>query len=146
VNSFEFFQFKKIGPFSQGVQIILVTLLYLGTIGGYWLQVQKTGKMDGYEPGVSIMFVAFYEEFLFRGVMLKFFEKHYGKLRAIIFTSFLFGIWHLKNVFWLNQSDLLKQVLYTALIFSPVLSWVTLKTRSVWPAVILHFLNNLPIP
>jgi len=145
MNQFEFFQFKKIGPLGRGSQLLLLVFLYLGTIAGYWFQVKKTGKMDGYEPGVSIMFVAFYEEFIFRGWALKFFEQYYGKVRAIVFTSFLFGIWHLKNFFWLSEPALVHQILYTSLIFSPVLCWITLKTRTLWPAVILHFLNNFPL-
>jgi membrane protease YdiL (CAAX protease family) len=145
MEQFEFFQFKKVGPFNRESQLVLLVLLYLGTIAGYWFQVQKTGKMDGYEPGVSIMFVAFYEEFMFRGLALKFFKRHYGKWIAISVTSFLFGIWHLKNIFWLPQPELIKQLLYTGLIFSPALCWITLKTRTLWPAVILHLLNNLPV-
>ena len=145
MDQFEFFQFKRLGPLTREIQLLIIVILYIGTITGYWLQVQKTGKMDGYAPGVSILFVAFYEEFLFRGLTLKFFESHYRKWISITVTSFLFGIWHLKNIFWLDSSALLKQVLYTSLLFSPILSWITLRTRTLWPAVILHFINNPPL-
>ena len=55
--------------------------------------------MDGYAPSTSLLFVPIYEELLFRGVVLKYFESSYGWGRAILFTSALFGLWHLKNIF-----------------------------------------------
>ena len=143
-EAFEFFRFKRIGPFTREIQLILIVLLYIVTIVGYWLQVQKTGKMDGYAPGVSLIFVPIYEELLFRGILLRFFERNYGVRVSVIVTSLLFGLWHLKNVFWLSHADLVKQVLYTSLAFSPLTCWITLRTRSVWPSVVLHYLNNLP--
>lgn len=143
-ETFEFFNFKRIGPFTREVQIALVLLLYILTVAGYWFQVQKTGTMDGYAPGVSLLFVPIYEELLFRGIFLRFFERTYKALASLVITSLLFGLWHLKNVFWLSPLDLTKQVLYTALVFSPITCWITLKTRSLWPCVILHYLNNLP--
>ena len=112
---------------------------------GYYFQVKATGKMDGYAPGVTLLFVPLYEELIFRGLLLKFFEKHYGMVKGIVFVSALFGLWHLKNIFWLEPSALQSQIVFTALIFSPITCWVTLKTRSVWPAVVIHYLNNFPI-
>lgn len=144
-NVFEFFQFQKIYFLSPGFQISFISLLYVITTLGYNFAVQSTGKMDGYSPGVSLLFVPIYEELIFRGVGLKYFEDHYGKIRAIIFTSILFGLWHLKNIFWLSPEQLQSQIIYTALVFSPITCLVTLKFRSLWPAVILHFLNNFPV-
>lgn len=66
--------------------------------------------------------------------------------KAIALTSVLFALWHLKNIFFLPPGALLYQMAYTGLIVSPVLSYITLKTRTVWPAVILHYLNNLAAP
>ncbi len=125
--------------------MVLVTTLYATMTVGYYFMVQQTGKMDGYSPSVSMLFVPIYEELIFRGVLLKFFEKHYQKIRAVLVVSILFGLWHLKNIFWLDLSSLIQQIGYTSLIFSPITCWVTLKTRSVWPAVIIHYVNNFPI-
>lgn len=80
---FEFFKFKKLGPLNQSFQIVVVLLSYVATVFAYWYQVKATGKMEGYTPGVSILFVPVYEEMIFRGVLLKFFESHYGKWIAI---------------------------------------------------------------
>jgi membrane protease YdiL (CAAX protease family) len=35
-------------------------------------------------------------------------------------------------------------MLYTTLIFGPVTAVLALKTRTIWPGAILHYLNNLP--
>jgi len=142
---FEFFQFRKISLFSPGIQITLVTLLYVMTTLGYYFSVQLTGKIDGYSPSVSLLFVPIYEEIIFRGLGLKFFEHHYGKMRAVLFSSVLFGLWHLKNIFWLTPDHLQSQILYTSLFFSPITCLITLKVRSIWPAVVIHYLNNFPI-
>jgi hypothetical protein len=37
-----------------------------------------------------------------------------------------------------------RQLLYTTLIFGPVTAVLALKTRTIWPGAILHYLNNLP--
>ena len=34
-------------------------------------------------------------------------------------------------------------MLCTGLVIGPLLGYVSLRCRSVWPAVILHYLNNL---
>jgi membrane protease YdiL (CAAX protease family) len=36
-------------------------------------------------------------------------------------------------------------MLYTGLIFGPVTAILALKTRTIWPGVILHYLNNLAV-
>jgi membrane protease YdiL (CAAX protease family) len=144
-SAFEFFQFKKIFGIGQGIQIIAIACLFLLMTFGYYFSVQATGKMDGYSPGVSLLFVPIYEELIFRGLLLRFFEKHYGIICAIVFASVLFGLWHVKNIFWLQPDALTQQVLYTALFFSPITCWITYKTRSVWPAVMIHYLNNFPL-
>ena len=144
-NDFEFFQFRTLFGVTRAMQIAIITILYSMMTLGYYFSVQTKGKMDGYAPGVALLFVPIYEELIFRGVILRFFEKHYGAIRGIIFVSVLFGLWHLKNIFWLPPDALRDQLLYTALIFSPITCWVTLKTRSVWFAVMLHYLNNFPL-
>jgi len=144
-NIFEFFQFKKFGKINPAVQITVIAALYVGTVLFYYKQFKLTGKMDGYTPGVSLLFVPIYEELIFRGVLLKFLEKYYGRVVAVAGSSVLFGLWHLKNIFWLSHPDLIHQILFTTAIFGPIMALLTLKTRSLWPAVILHYLNNFPL-
>ena len=72
------------------------------------------------------------EEVLFRGFLQKFLEEHWKDItRAVLTTSLFFAMIHF-NPFWTIQIYLLGVVL-------GFLSW---KTKSVIPCIILHSLNN----
>jgi hypothetical protein len=142
---FEFFQLKSTFRFTPFTQISLIVILYVLTTLGCYFEAGTTGKMYGYPIGVSMLFVPIYEELIFRGILLKVFETRYGVLRAILLSSILFGLWHLKNIFWLDSSALIRQIAFTTLIFAPITAWLTIKTRTLWPAVIIHYLNNFPL-
>lgn len=144
INVFEYFNLQSIFGIGGFAQVIIISALFILTIIGYFFQFKVTGSMDGYPPSVSILFVPIYEELIFRGLLLKYFENLYGSIRAVLLVSFLFGLWHLKNIFWLDTNALSSQILYTMLIFSPIACWITMKTRSLWPMVILHYINNFP--
>lgn len=141
---FEYVIPKPILGIPKEVILTIAVVLYALMTVGYYLQVKATGKMDGYSPGVSLLFVPFYEEFLFRGILLKYFRQLYKPVMAVVVVSVLFGLWHLKNIFWLSSGALAEQILYTTLVFGPIMGVITLKARSIWPAVILHYLNNFP--
>ena len=71
------------------------------------------------------------EELIFRGVILKGFLKRYNPTKAIIFSALLFGIAHLNP--W---------QFIAAFIAGVAIGWVYWKTRSIWPAIFIHFANN----
>jgi membrane protease YdiL (CAAX protease family) len=142
-STFEYFHLRKILRVPALAWLLLVVMTYIATILAWYFDFKITGKMGGHEPNVWMIFVPIYEELIFRGLLLKYFER-YGKVTSIFITSTLFGLWHLKNIFWLDPTSLRDQILYTALIFSPITCFVTQKTKSIWPAVILHYLNNFP--
>ena len=71
------------------------------------------------------------EEFVHRGLVLRGTSKIIGYKRAIVLSSILFGLVHL-NV---------QQVFY-ATILGLLMGLVATMTRSIWPAVIMHFCNN----
>ena len=72
------------------------------------------------------------EEFFFRGLLLSGFERRYGPARAVAFSTILFCLAHGNPV----------QVPAT-LLLGVYLGWLTVRTRSLWPAVLAHALNNL---
>ena len=71
------------------------------------------------------------EEFVHRGMILGGTSKAIGYKKAIILSSVLFGLMHLN----------ISQVFY-ATILGLLMGLVATMTRSIWPAVILHFTNN----
>ena len=72
------------------------------------------------------------EEILFRGFLQKFLEEYWQDItRAVLVTSLFFAMIHF-NPFWTIQIYLLGVIL-------GFLSW---KTKSVIPSIILHSLNN----
>lgn len=71
------------------------------------------------------------EEILFRGYILRAFEKSWGILTAIIVSGVIFGLFHL-------QLGNLIPLAALGIILA-VMTWLS---GSIWPAVVAHFLNN----
>jgi len=70
------------------------------------------------------------EEFLFRGVMLRSLSK-YGTGFAVVLSSFLFGLIH-GNIY---QTPF-------AIMTGIVLAYTAVRSGSIWPGVIVHFVVN----
>jgi hypothetical protein len=142
---FELLHFRQFGPVGPALQMTVVAGLYVATTLLSARSVHLTGRMMGYAPDVWILFVPITEEILFRGLILGALEIAYGSTRAVVISSAFFGLWHLKNIFWLTNYHLIHQILYTTLIFGPITAVIALKTRTVWLGVILHYLNNIAV-
>lgn len=71
------------------------------------------------------------EEVLFRGYVMRAFEKSWGIIAAIIVSGLIFGMFHLQ----------LGNVLPLATL-GIILALMTWLSGSIWPAVVAHFLNN----
>lgn len=78
---------------------------------------------------VSIL-PALVEEFAFRGVILSIFRKHSDSL-AILISGVMFGLMH----------GNFTQIPF-ALVVGLILGFITVKTNTLVPAIIIHFLNN----
>lgn len=137
-------QLKQIIFLTPLLQILLISLLFVVTVLAQFKEYKKTGKTWGHYPlSTSSFFAAIYEEILFRGIILIGLLHLYTQTTAVIISSLLFGLWHFKNIFYLSKKELVYQMLYTGLIFGPIMALVTLATGTIWLAVILHFANNL---
>ncbi|TVQ65727.1 MAG: CPBP family intramembrane metalloprotease [Balneolaceae bacterium] len=71
------------------------------------------------------------EEVLFRGYILRAFEKSWGIIVAIVVSGFVFGLFHLQIANLLPLAAL-----------GMVLGLMTWLSGSIWPAVAAHFMNN----
>lgn len=143
---FAYLAWRNIGPVTPLMQAVAIATLYLCTVLLGYIDYLETGLMFGYPLSISILFVPIYEEVIFRGIIFRYLEEKSTLLKAIVATSILFGLWHLKNIFFLSPDELVSQVIYTSVIISPIFCYITWKTKTIWPAVILHYLNNLAAP
>jgi sodium transport system permease protein len=71
------------------------------------------------------------EELAFRGFILGGLQRRFSPWKAIVLSSFLFGLYHM-NVFQFLPAFLL----------GLVLGLLATRTRSIWPGVLLHALHN----
>jgi uncharacterized protein len=71
------------------------------------------------------------EEVLFRGYVLSNFQRSMLPWVAIVLSGLLFGLYHVR----LTQ-------LIPLSVLGMVLAWMTIRTGSIWPAVVAHFANN----
>ena len=125
-------------------QVVLVVGLFIATVFLTNAEFRAKGTTFGFAgPAFNALVNPIYEELIFRGWILGRLARWRSSAVAIAISSLLFGLLHLRNIFWLEPDALLKLVLYTGGVLGPVLGYVTLRCRSVWPAVILHYLNNL---
>ena len=88
-------------------------------------------------------FPSIFEEVAFRGVILAMFLRFYDQPKAILFSALGFGLMHIFNL--LNRRELVwvgGQIVW-AVILGLFYGYVTLKTDSLLPAMIVHYLGNL---
>ncbi|TAE32213.1 MAG: CPBP family intramembrane metalloprotease [Cytophagales bacterium] len=71
------------------------------------------------------------EEILLRGIVLDGFLKRYSPTKAIIWSAVLFGVMHLIPLQALN-----------AFFLGLAMGWVYYRTCSLWPVILMHFVNN----
>ncbi|TVQ01935.1 MAG: CPBP family intramembrane metalloprotease [Balneolaceae bacterium] len=77
------------------------------------------------------MVPALCEEVLFRGYVMRAFEKSWGIIASIIISGIVFGMFHIQLGNLLPLASL-----------GIILALMTWLSNSIWPAVIAHFINN----
>jgi membrane protease YdiL (CAAX protease family) len=138
------FEFRRIWIVAPWAQVMLVVALFVTTVFATNAEFRLKGSVFGYAgPGFNALVCPIYEELIFRGWILAMLVRRHPNWFAIAVSSLLFGILHLRNIYWLETSRLAGNVACAGLAIGPVLGYVALRCRSVWPAVILHYLNNL---
>lgn len=79
---------------------------------------------------ITAILPGFCEEVAHRGLLLRGF-KDLGMKKAVILSALLFGLMHLN----------IEQFFYASLI-GALLGFLTISTNSIFPAMIIHFMNN----
>jgi membrane protease YdiL (CAAX protease family) len=94
-------------------------------------------------PSLYISFPSIFEEVGFRGIVLTVFLSRYSQRQSIIFSSLGFGLIHLLNL--TNGADpvwVVGQVAWSC-ILGLFYGYVFVRTRSLLPPMIVHYLGNV---
>ena len=94
-------------------------------------------------PSLLISFPSIFEEAVFRGIVLTVFLSKYSEWKSIIFSSLGFGLMHLLNL--LDGGDpvwILGQIAW-AFSLGLFYGYVFVRTRSLLPPMIVHYLGNV---
>lgn len=86
------------------------------------------------------------EEVAFRGVILALFLRFYNQPRAVLFSALGFGASHLGNLLTGGDTIFIAGQALWGTILGLFYGYVTLKTDSLLPAMIVHYLGNLFVP
>jgi membrane protease YdiL (CAAX protease family) len=86
------------------------------------------------------------EEFFYRGVLQAKLERGMGQMAAIVWGGVLFGFKHLAlDITTLSETNGYLAV-FLALMLQTLSGWllgiVYMKTRSLWPGIVSHYLGN----
>jgi len=91
----------------------------------------------------AVLAVSFWEEILFRGFIYGgIFALASSTIWAVILSSLLFGLFHLRNRWWADQRQLVMMCLYAGLFIGPLLALLRLWTGDIYLAILVHFMNN----
>jgi len=129
------------GNIHIGISIKQWVVLGLIFVLNCWLVYYFFPSLSFLDVIVTIGFGPLAEEIFFRGWVI-------SKLRGnnkdkIIRSSFLFALYHLKNIYILTPLVLVYQILFAGLVVGPIFAWVRLKYNSLFPVIVLHGFNNM---
>ncbi|MGN0807453.1 MAG: type II CAAX prenyl endopeptidase Rce1 family protein [Candidatus Coproplasma sp.] len=128
-----------------GILLIYGLLFSLNSLNGYLIQLFE---LMGYTPKASTLpdvsgwnllpailviavLPAVCEELLFRGVILNNIEGQVGSVRAVFLVGFLFSLYH----------GSVEQTIYQ-FICGCLFALLAIRSRSITPVVLIHFINN----
>ncbi|MEH7462063.1 CPBP family intramembrane glutamic endopeptidase [Bacillus thuringiensis] len=80
----------------------------------------------------SAIFIPIFEELIFRGIILQFFQQRFPFWIAAIGSSFIFGIAHTYSL----------GVMVSAFMMGMLMAVLCRKTNSIMPAILFHMMNN----
>jgi len=84
-----------------------------------------------------------WEELTFRGVVLSGLQQRFSPMAAVTGSSIVFGLFHLSNlVSWDDSESVLASVI-AAMTLGLAWAYMTLKTNSVLPAIINHYVVDV---
>lgn len=94
-------------------------------------------------PSLIYSFPSIFEEVVFRGIVLTDFLGKYSERKSIIFSSLGFGLWHLLGLMAGGDPLWIVGQVVWASIHGLFYGYVFVKTHSLLPSMIVHYLGNV---
>jgi membrane protease YdiL (CAAX protease family) len=102
-----------------------------------------SGVLPSNSPDLLVSIPSSFEEVGFRGIVLTVFLSRYSERKSIIFSSVGFGLMHLLNLVMGRELVwVLGQVVW-AFTIGLFYGYVFIRTRSLLPSMIVHYLGNV---
>jgi len=96
-------------------------------------------------PSLLIAFPSIFEEVAFRGIVLTVFLSKYSESKSIIFSSVGFGLMHLLSLAGGGELVWVMGQVVWAFTMGLFYGYVVVRTRSLLPPMIVHYLGNVLI-
>ncbi len=132
---------QKIGNFEFKNYLFFLPLVIIASVNLWYGVTIKYSALETAFTFVSMFFVGFIEEVIFRGFLFKaIFRKRAGL--AVVISSVTFGMGHIVNL--LNGADIqrtLLQICY-AIAIGYLFTIIFIKTKSLFPCIITHGVLN----
>lgn len=95
---------------------------------------------------VASLKAAFFEEGMFRGLIyggVLYYTKNV--IYAVLASSFFFGIFHMRNLWWATWRRSWAMTMYAGLTAGPLLALVRFLTGDIYLGILIHFVHNFII-
>lgn len=102
-----------------------------------------SGDLPPHSSGLLLSIPSMFEEVTFRGIILTVFLNAYSERRAIAFSAMGFGLIHLLNVASGREPVWVAGQVLWAFSIGRFYGYVFVKTRSLLPSTIVHYLGNV---
>lgn len=102
-----------------------------------------SGDLPPHSQSLLISIPSMFEEVVFRGIVLTVFLNRYSERKSIIFSSIGFGLMHLLNLSNGREFVWVMGQVVWAFILGLFYGYVFVKTRSLLPSMIVHYLGNV---
>jgi membrane protease YdiL (CAAX protease family) len=108
-----------------------------------WQIFDLSSDLPPNSPSLLFSFPSIFEEMLFRGIVLTVFLRKYSERQSILFSSVGFGLWHLLSLLFGGDPMWTVGQVICASIIGLFYGYVFVRTRSLLPPMIVHYLINV---
>ncbi len=102
-----------------------------------------SGDLPPASPSLLVSFPSIFEEVAFRGIILTVFLSKYSERKSIVFSSMGFGLMHLLNLMSGREFVWVIGQVVWAFTIGLFYGYVFVRTRSLLPSMIVHYLSNV---